>query len=151
MLMLRGTMARTRTKPKTLTVEELRELLRGVRWRDFIPKLGNPEGNFRPFLVIQGVRFQVRYGRFLGLMGIGVIAEGHLVKFVRCVCPVRSIEPEYKLDIMGTYQPPWDSFAPGDMLGYRKQNDSTDFNVVVHDPHDKSIKPIKADSYIIGQ
>ena len=145
-------MARTRTKPETRTIEELSELLRGVRWRDFIPKLRNlTPGNLRPFLVIQGVRFQVRYGRFLGLLGIGVIAEGHLVKFVRCVCPIRSIEPKVKLDIMGTYQPPWDSFSPGDMLGYRKKDYSTDFNLAVHDPHDKSIKPIKADSYIIGQ
>jgi hypothetical protein len=116
-----------------------------------LPRVTNPEGNLKPHIVRDGVVFWVRYGKFLGLLGVGVVAEGQLVKFVRCVCPIRDLDGCPHIDILGTYEPPWDSFAPGDMLGYYGGERRNDSHIVVHGPNDKSIKPIKADAYVIGR
>jgi hypothetical protein len=140
-------------RTKKRTVEELREMLRGVRWRDFVPETRpNLSKNLamRTIIKINGIMAEARYGLFLGITGIGVVAEGQLLRFVPCVCPFRHLGSfKHRIDIMGKYDPPWDNFSPSDMLGF--YDDMDNFNSAVFDPHNRNIKPIKASDYVIGK
>jgi hypothetical protein len=80
------------------TVQELRELLVGVRWRDFEPVSDN--GAVDPAIrfnkasrcVKKRIVFYAKYGMHMQRPVITITAQGHLVHFVRVQpCPIRGV------------------------------------------------------------
>jgi hypothetical protein len=78
------------------TVQELRELLVGVRWRDFKPVVdtgtGNPGTRFNGAsrCVRRRIVFYVKYGCHMGRPVIAITAQKHFVHFVQVQpCPIR--------------------------------------------------------------
>jgi hypothetical protein len=137
------TVARTR-KRKKHSVEELRSLLIGVTWRSFV-STHETNRRQRPSCELGGVVFHARYGCFLNMTGVGLVAEKQLLRFVPCWCPVRSDLSNSQ--IMGKYDPPWDSLHKLD-LEYPHHNE--DKGLILKAFKGSENHPLKADDPVLG-
>jgi hypothetical protein len=75
---------------KNYSIEELQELAKSLKWSQFVSKYTDHPKTVR----YRKINFQARYGFFLKVTGVGVFAGNTMIRFIPCVCPIRSmIEP----------------------------------------------------------
>jgi hypothetical protein len=134
-----------RTRAKKHSIEELRAMLVGVTWRSFLPTLA-PSTRQRTSIELGGVVFHARYGRFLNMTGVGLVAEGRLLRFIPCWCPIR--DDMSNSDIMGKYDPPWDSL---NKLDFEYKNTARgDMALILKAFKGSEDHPLKADDPVLG-
>jgi hypothetical protein len=80
--------ARTASKAKSRSIEALRALLRGVHWGQFVSK----DQSTRKRVRRGGVLFSARYGYFMKMTGVGVMADDIMIRFIPCYCPMRGLD-----------------------------------------------------------
>jgi len=120
-------------------------MLVGITWQQFLT-VYNPRVRQRPTITLDGVTFAARYGIFLNITGVGIVANGDLLRFIPCWCPVR--DSLKNAIIMGDYNPEWNSFHRLDLVWSASQNQ--DQRLALQSFKNSGVYPLRADDPVLG-